>query len=96
MTFSINPTANKTQAMFQQMAIAQNGTGTTGVIAGGSATTTTATGSAATSSSSGSGVVQGSGTIDSTGACSCACLCGVEAFPNVDIQGVAGFGGMSG
>ncbi|TVY81506.1 putative GPI-anchored cupredoxin, partial [Lachnellula suecica] len=32
MTFSINPTANKTQAMFEQMAIAQNGTGTAGAI----------------------------------------------------------------
>jgi hypothetical protein len=34
MTFSINPTANKTQEMFKQMAIAQNGTGTTaGIVA---------------------------------------------------------------
>jgi len=38
MTFSINPTANKTQADFEQMAIAQNGTGTTAAIVGGSAT----------------------------------------------------------
>ena len=35
MTFSINPTANKTQAMFQQLAIAQNGTGTDSAITGG-------------------------------------------------------------
>ncbi|KAK3321047.1 hypothetical protein B0T19DRAFT_256708 [Cercophora scortea] len=34
MTFSINPTAAKTQAMFQAMAIAQNGTGTGGAITG--------------------------------------------------------------
>ncbi len=34
MTFSINPTAAKTQAMFQQMAIAQNGTGTGSAITG--------------------------------------------------------------
>ncbi len=32
MVFSINPTANKTQEMFEQMAIAQNGTGTTAAI----------------------------------------------------------------
>jgi hypothetical protein len=35
MTFSINPTAAKTQAMFQAMAIAQNGTGTPSAITGG-------------------------------------------------------------
>ncbi|CAK7209279.1 hypothetical protein SBRCBS47491_000390 [Sporothrix bragantina] len=39
MTFSINPTANKTQAMFQQMAIAQNGTGTGSAITGNGGTT---------------------------------------------------------
>jgi len=37
MTFSINPTAAKTAAMFKSMAIAQNGTGTVSPIAGGSA-----------------------------------------------------------
>ncbi|OAA66467.1 Cupredoxin [Niveomyces insectorum RCEF 264] len=34
MTFSINPTANKTQAMFQELAIAQNGTGAGSAITG--------------------------------------------------------------
>ncbi|KAL1879381.1 hypothetical protein VTK73DRAFT_7018 [Phialemonium thermophilum] len=34
MTFSINPTANKTQAMFQAMAIAQNGKGSGSAITG--------------------------------------------------------------
>lgn len=34
MTFSINPTASKTQALFQSMAIAQNGTGSGGAITG--------------------------------------------------------------
>ena len=37
MTFSINPTAAKTQAMFQSMAIAQNGTGAGTGITGGQA-----------------------------------------------------------
>lgn len=37
MTFSINPTAAKTQAMFQSMAIAQNGTGAGSAITGGGA-----------------------------------------------------------
>lgn len=37
MTFSINPTAAKTQAMFQSMAIALNGTGAGSAITGGAA-----------------------------------------------------------
>jgi len=108
MTFSINPTANKTQADFQQMAIAQNGTGTAAVIAGGtasvaaSAATTvsvasaTASAAAIQSSSSSSGsMVSGTGTINTSGACECSCLCGTAAFPNAQ-QGIGGFGGMSG
>lgn len=48
MTFSINPTAAKTQAMFQAMAIAQNGTGSSTTITGGtSAGGSNGTGSAA-------------------------------------------------
>lgn len=43
MTFSINPSANKTQAMFQQLAVAQKGAGATAVIVGG---TPAATGAA--------------------------------------------------
>jgi len=102
MTFSINPTVNKTQALFQQMAIAQNGTGTTAVIAGGTASTTLATtattlAAAATSTSVNSGtMVSGTGTINTGGACECSCLCGVAAFPNAAVQGIGAFGGLSG
>jgi len=98
MTFSINPTQNKTQAMFQQMAIAQNGTGTPAVIAGGTGSTSTVAvaGSAATSSSSSSsGLTTGTGALDGTGACQCSCLCGEAAFPNA-AQGLAAFGGLPG
>lgn len=103
MTFSINPTANKTQAMFEQMAIAQNGTGSTAGIVGGSssaavvaATSTVAVASAtsAVSASSSSYMSSGSGS-SSSGECSCSCFCGVEAFPAA-VQGLEGFGGMSG
>jgi hypothetical protein len=106
MTFSINPTQNKTQAMFQQMAIAQNGTGTAAVIAGGQGTGSTSTfsaaGSAATQSfntgNSGSSgtLTTGTGTLDSTGACQCSCLCGAASFPNAAVQGVGAFGGIPG
>lgn len=40
MTFSVNPTADKTQAQFQQAAIAQNGTGTETPITGGETAST--------------------------------------------------------
>jgi hypothetical protein len=108
MTFSINPTVNKTQAMFQAMAIAQNGTGSTAVIAGGSSTGSTSTvavaGSAATQSvntgNTGSGtsgtLVTGTGSLDGTGACQCSCLCGQASFPNAAVQGVDAFGGVPG
>ena len=105
MTFSINPTLNKTQQAFQAMAISQNGTGTTAVIAGGSATggssSVAVAGSAATSvansGSSGSGtLVTGTGSLDGTGACDCSCLCGAASFPNAAIQGVGAFGGLPG
>jgi len=111
MTFSINPTANKTQAMFKQMAIAQNGTGAASPITGGTASSAvappaasvtesaaaapSATESASAAAAAATGLVAGSGTINA-GACECACLCGVAAFPNVDIQGIGAFGGMSG
>ena len=92
--------------MFQQMAIAQNGTGSTAVIAGGSSTGSTSTvavaGSAATQSantgntgSSGT-LATGTGTIDGTGACQCSCLCGQAAFPNAAVQGIDAFGGIPG
>ena len=104
MTFSINPTANKTQAMFKQMAIAQNGTGTAAPVTGDistsvaaaapyAATTVTAVASAADGEST--GVTPGTGTLNSAGSCDCSCLCGVAAFPNA-AQGIGGYGGMSG
>ncbi|KAH8906953.1 hypothetical protein BR93DRAFT_937878 [Coniochaeta sp. PMI_546] len=47
MTFSINPTAEKTQALFQSMAIAQNGTGTGSAITGNGGAAAAPAGSAA-------------------------------------------------
>jgi hypothetical protein len=112
MVFSINPTANKTQEMFKQMAIAQNGTGTTaGIVATSAAagnsmmantmttivqaSATSAAVPAQTSVSSSPGMVMGSGSTVSGEACSCSCFCGVGQFPS-SVQGLEGFGGMSG
>jgi hypothetical protein len=86
--------------MFQQAAIAQNGTGSTAVIAGGSATGSTSTvavaGSAATQSANSGSLTTGTGTFDSTGACQCSCLCGTASFPNAAVQGIGAFGGLPG
>ncbi|ETS73418.1 hypothetical protein PFICI_15023 [Pestalotiopsis fici W106-1] len=108
MAMSINPTADKTQAMFQAMAIAQKGAGAGSAITGNgtaaapaagssaaaasSAAATTAAGAAATGS-----VQSGLGTLTpGTGQCVCAVSCGTGAFPAVQAQGVGAFGGFAG
>lgn len=110
MTFSINPTADKTQAMFQGMAIAQNGTGTVAPIAGGVASAAPPAAPAATNAvappaaqapaaaapaaAAPPAMAVGQGTTQGS-VCSCSCLCGVAAFP-LAAQGVGMIGGMSG
>jgi hypothetical protein len=95
MTLAINPTANKTQAMFKQMAIAQNGTANAAASAATTLSTATASATAAAVASTAS-TVAGTG-IDATGnSCTCQVLCGVADFPNAALQGRAAFGGMSG
>ncbi|KAA8571463.1 hypothetical protein EYC84_001463 [Monilinia fructicola] len=100
MVFSINPTADKTQATFKAMAVAQNGTGATSAIQGG--TPSNAGSDAATPSSVASAaaavatVASGTGTTNAAGTCSCSCLCGQAAFPEAAVQGVGMFGGISG
>ena len=93
MVFSINPTATKTQADFQMMAIQQNGTSTTTTAI--STTTTMASMMTTTMAAppSVTSVVTGSDTSGS-GECSCQCLCGVDSFPSG--TGLNSFGGFSG
>lgn len=116
MTFSINPTAEKTQAMFKAMAIAQNGTGTLAPIQGGAAASAApaaappaaapsaappaaaapaAAASAAPAAAAPAQIASGTGQ-QQNGACTCSCFCGVAAFPAAAVQGIGGFGGMSG
>ncbi|EFW98513.1 serine-threonine rich protein [Grosmannia clavigera kw1407] len=59
MVFSINPTANKTQAIFQEMAIAQNGTGTGSAITGGSTTSSAAVAGSTSSAVAAGGAAAG-------------------------------------
>lgn len=108
MTFSINPTADKTQALFQSMAIAQNGTGTGSAITGGApaaappaAAASNGTASAAPAAASGGAaaggnVQSGQGTLANGGACTCAVTCSPGSFPAVNAQGLGAFGGMAG
>jgi len=110
MTFAINPTANKTQAEFEALAIKINGTGSTaGIVATTtSAVVSVAAGStsvasvvaapppAASSSSAQSGLVSGTGTVNSDGSCTCAVVCAAGSIPNTAAQGLSSFGGMGG
>ncbi|KAI1418126.1 Cupredoxin [Hypoxylon sp. FL1857] len=100
MTFSINPTAEKTQAMFQSMAIQQNGQGAGSAITGNatesaSASSAVAAPPAATSDASTGSISMGSGTVEN-GACVCAVTCSQGSFPAVAAQGVDAFGGFAG
>lgn len=105
MTFSINPTAEKTQALFQSLAIKQKGQGAGSAItgnatasAGAAASSTVKEGSAASTVASGAGsVATGTGNFDAaTGVCTCAVALAVGAFPAVQAQGLGAFGGMAG
>ncbi|KAK2037110.1 Cupredoxin [Colletotrichum somersetense] len=111
MTFSINPTAAKTQAMFQSMAIAQKGTGASSPITGGTpaappaappaasapaAAAPAAPAAPAAGGAAGGNIQQGTGQINGAGACVCAVTCSAGSFPAVNAQGVGSFGGMAG
>lgn len=111
MTFSINPTAAKTQAMFQSMAIAQKGQGAGGAITGGTppaaapaapaasapaAAPPAANPAAPAAPAAGGEIQQGTGQINGNGACVCSVTCSSGSFPAVGAQGVGSFGGMAG
>lgn len=111
MVFSINPTADKTQAMFQQKAIEQKGDGKATPITGGKpdpnapAQSPAASSSvvqpppAATSAASapeGTGITPGKGTIGADGSCTCFVACSAGGFPAQNAQGVGAFGGQAG
>lgn len=98
MTFSINPTANLSQARFMHLATLQNGTADGPSGQAGSYTTTLA---GASSPSPANLVAPPAATMPGSIAtgeggtgCSCSCLCGVAAFPAG--AGIGMFGGMPG
>lgn len=103
MTFSVNPTAEKSQALFQAKAIQQKGKGTGSAITGnGTAVVSSPAGEAASASatataSGAAGAVEtGSGAVEA-GACVCAVTCStVEGFPAAQAQGLGAFGGFAG
>lgn len=107
MVFSINPTAEKTAAMFQQMAIQQNGSGQPSPITGGQPGAPGAPAGSqpaapaqsspgAGSGQPGTGVTPGQGTVGPDGSCQCTVQCAPGAFPAMDAQGIGAMGGSSG
>ncbi|KAI5862355.1 Cupredoxin [Durotheca rogersii] len=97
MTFSINPTAEKSQALFQAKAIQQNGNGDGSAITGNATSSAVTAAPAATATGAVTlpdGINVGQGVIEN-GACVCAVSCSPGSFP-VAAQGVGSFGGMAG
>lgn len=111
MVFSVNPTADKTGALFQSKAIQQKGKGagsgitgnsTSSAVAapGGGATASAVVGGGAAASSavasSAGAVATGIGAFDpATGVCTCAVSVGAGAFP-AQVQGVGAMNGFGG
>ncbi|KAK8133946.1 hypothetical protein PG984_005958 [Apiospora sp. TS-2023a] len=105
MTFSINPTAEKSQAIFQSMAIAQKGTGAPSAIVGGGAAGAangTAPPAAAPPAAGAppppakSGAAPLPPPVVLPPPCICAVSCAPGSFPAVAAQGLGAFGGMPG
>lgn len=107
MVFSINPSAEKTHAMFQSLAIKQKGAGAGGAITGnGPAPDANAGASGAAPSLAtptgaapalNTGIATGVGQVGADGSCVCAVQCSIGgAFPNVAVQGRGAFGGYAG
>ncbi|KAH6897434.1 hypothetical protein B0T10DRAFT_186235 [Thelonectria olida] len=104
MTFSINPTEDKTQAMFQAAAIKQKGDGSQTPITDPSATpaesqveepAATSTAEAPPAQGTEEAVTPGKGTMDGDGSCVCIVTCAGSSFPAA-AQGVGAFGGVAG
>jgi hypothetical protein len=105
MTFSINPTKDKTQAAFQAAAIKQKGDGSQTPITDPSATpaesqaeeTPAATSTVASEPAQGTeeAVTPGKGTMGGDGSCVCIVTCAAGSFPAA-AQGVGSFGGVAG
>ncbi|KAF4342978.1 serine-threonine rich [Fusarium beomiforme] len=106
MVFSINPSAEKTQAKFKELAIQQKGDGKASPITGGDAAAPPAPPAAskpaeaapsapAPPAPDATGVVPGKGTIGGDGSCVCMVSCSAGGFP-AQAQGINSFGGLGG
>ncbi|KAL2203540.1 Cupredoxin [Sarocladium strictum] len=97
MVFSVNPTAEKTHAMFQQKAIEQKGDGAASPITGGETAPPPAADAppaAAPPAEGGVGNVPGQGQIVD-GSCVCMVSCSASGFPSAQ-QGLNARGGVAG
>ena len=99
MVFSVNPTAEKTHAMFQAMAIEQNGDGAASPITGGEGAppppeSAPAPPAGTPAAGGGVGNVPGQGQVVE-GSCVCMVSCSAEGFPAPE-QGLNARGGIAG
>ncbi|KPM45741.1 hypothetical protein AK830_g738 [Neonectria ditissima] len=102
MVFSINPTADKTQAMFQALAIKQKGEGAETPITDpaatpgqGEAEAPAASTTVASAPEGTQALTPGEGTLGSDGSCVCIVSCAAGSFP-AEAQGLGAFGGQPG
>ncbi|KAI9829037.1 MAG: hypothetical protein M1832_000060 [Thelocarpon impressellum] len=100
MTFSINPTAEKSHAKFKELAIQQNGTAEAGSSAAPPPPPASATPPPASapptpppSQTASSNIVQGTGKVEN-GQCACQCLCGADSLQQG--MGIGNYGGWGG
>ncbi|KAF4119423.1 hypothetical protein GMORB2_4765 [Geosmithia morbida] len=94
MVFSINPTAEKSQAKFKELAIQQEGDA-----AQSTPTPTPApppANNGTTLVGGGTGATPGQGLIGSDGSCHCVVSCSAGGFPASSVQGLGSIGGMAG
>lgn len=102
MVFSINPTAEKTHAQFQEKAIAMYGEGEQTPITGGDPPAETEAPAEETPAEEtpveggNGGTVPGNGVIGEDGSCLCMVSCDAGSFPVADVQGLGAYGGVPG
>lgn len=107
MVFSINPTAEKTHAQFQERAIAMYGDGEETPITGGDPVDTPpaeetpaqdppAENTPPVDGGNNEGTVPGNGVIGEDGSCLCMVSCAAGNFPVAESQGLGAYGGVPG
>ncbi|KAG9256655.1 uncharacterized protein F5Z01DRAFT_671902 [Emericellopsis atlantica] len=97
MVFSINPTAEKSQAIFKEKAMnTDQGDGAAAPPPDESATPAEPPAGGEAPAEGGADVTPGKGTVGQDGSCVCMVTCSAGGFPASQVQGVGATGGMAG